>query len=326
MKLCIVIPAYDEEEAIALTIADYKMIFNEAIFVIIDNNSKDKTAETARKYLDLPRDHLLFETRQGKGAAVKAGLGRVAADVYVMTDADNTYTAADAKDLVDVLLDTRCDMVVGDRVSEGAYAAQNERRGHSFGNHFLTRYVSLLAGQRYRDVLSGLRVMSRPFVSMLDVQSSGFQLETELNITAAYVRASVIERPIDYRPRPEGSVSKLSTWTDGLRIGRFALINWIAFYPLLAFGLLSCVAFVASGALGVRVISIFLETGEMPYVSSAVAAAAAGLVALQALFSGLILHVGGQIERRRDVARLLERRRRWNETLDKCISTDSAAC
>ena len=314
--LCIVIPAYNEEIAIGQTIVDYKEVFPDAVIVVVDNNSSDRTGERALAELDLSRDLLIVERRQGKGAAVKAGLSRVCADVYIMTDGDNTYTAADAKRLYDILLDQRCDMVVGDRVTGGTYALQNTRRGHSRGNRILTRYISYLANQHYHDVLSGLRIMSRPFVNMLDIRSSGFQLETELNIVAAYVRAKVVEEPIDYRVRPEGSESKLSTVRDGIRIATFGLINWIAFYPLQFFGAISGATLAASLALGFFVFSVFFETNAMPYPSTAVAAAVMGLVGLQAMFAGLITRVITRAGRRRDVARMVEMRRNWNRELD----------
>jgi glycosyltransferase involved in cell wall biosynthesis len=311
-----VIPAFNEEHAIGLTVAEYKKSFPDATIVVIDNNSVDKTGEVARQALDPTTDHLLVERRQGKGSAVEAGLSRIAADIYIMTDGDGTYPAEDAKRLVTLLLDHRCDMVVGDRVSGGTYQKQNKRAGHSFGNRILTAYVSFLAGQKYSDVLSGLRVMSRPFVNMLDVRSSGFQLETELNVLAAYLRANIIEEPIAYLERPEGSVSKLNTVRDGFRILRFALLNWVAFYPLHALGAVAALALLISAALGIFVFVVFFELGYMPYPATAVAAAAAGIVGLQSFFTGLGLRIIGRGTRRRDVAHLIEMRRDWNTRLD----------
>ncbi len=324
---CIIVPAYNEEAAIAQTIRDYKTAFPDAIVVVIDNNSSDATSAEARTVLDPERDFLLLESRQGKGAAVKTGLGRVSADVYVMTDGDNTYPAADAARLHAHLLEARCDMVVGDRMASGTYAAQNDRRGHSAGNRFLTRYISFLAGESYNDVLSGLRIMSRPFVDMLDIRSAGFQLETELNVSAAYAKARVHELPIAYLARPEGSHSKLSTVRDGLRIGSFAFLNWIAFYPLQFFGAIAAAALTASLVFGLFVIGVFLETGSMPYPSTAVAAATMGLVGLQALFAGLVMRVIGRAGRRHDIARFLDRRRIWNARMDdRSRSVDRGMC
>ncbi len=231
-EICIVIPAYNEEKAIAETIRDYREHFPDAAIVVVDNNSSDKTSECAQAELADSKGFVIFEPLQGKGNAVKTGLSRVDADIYIMTDGDGTYPAYDARKLLGVMLENRCDMVVGDRLSGGSYMKQNKRAGHNFGNKFLSNYISSLSGQQYRDVLSGLRIMSRPFVAALDVRSSGFQLETELNIIAAYLRANVIELPIEYLSRPEGSFSKLSTYRDGIRILQFAILNWIAFYPL----------------------------------------------------------------------------------------------
>ena len=177
MDLCIIIPAYNESHAIAKTIGDYQSTFPDARIVVIDNNSTDDTGGIARAVLRDKKDVLLTERRQGKGAAVKNGLSRISSDIYIMVDGDGTYRASDAARLLKVLTDERCDMVVGDRVSGGTYASQNTRPGHNLGNRFLTSFISFLAGQKYVDVLSGLRVMSRAFVNVLDVRSSGFQLE-----------------------------------------------------------------------------------------------------------------------------------------------------
>jgi len=315
--ICIVIPAYNEEKAIRDTIRDYRKQFPGAAIVVVDNNSSDNTATYAKAELaDTANGYVISEPLQGKGNAVKTGLSRLDADIYIMTDGDGTYPAQDARKLVEELLERRCDMVVGDRISEGSYMKQNKRAGHNFGNRFLSNYISSLAGQQFRDVLSGLRIMSRPFVSALDVRSSGFQLETELNIIAAYLRANVVELPIEYLQRPEGSFSKLSTYRDGLKILQFAILNWIAFYPLRAFGILALMAFVISGILGSWVFYVFFKTGEMPYPSTAVLAAALGLVGLQSIFTGLSLRITGRNTRRTDISRLIEERRRWNFKLD----------
>jgi glycosyltransferase involved in cell wall biosynthesis len=316
LDLCIIIPAFNESRTIAQTIGDYQATFPDARVVVIDNNSTDETGGIARAALRDRKDLLLTERRQGKGAAVKNGLSRVSADVYIMVDGDGTYPASDAARLLKVLLDERCDMVVGDRVSRGTYANQNIRPGHNLGNRFLTNFISFLAGQKYVDVLSGLRIMSRAFVNVLDVRSSGFQLETELNVIAAYVRAEVVEVPVDYLQRPEGSKSKLNTISDGIKILWFALINWLSFYPLQPFGIVAAFAFGISGILGVEVFLIYFEIGQMPYSSTAIAAAAAGLVGLQSIFAGLILRILMRERRRSEVARLLDMRRLWNAKLD----------
>jgi glycosyltransferase involved in cell wall biosynthesis len=319
VNICIMIPAYNEECAVAGTIQEYKAAFPEARFVVVDNNSSDGTSARARSVLDPERDLCLFERRQGKGYAVKTGLSRLSADIYIMTDGDATYAAADARRLLNILVELRADMLVGDRVSDGAYDKQNVRVAHGWGNRSLTWVISRLSGQRYNDVLSGLRVMSRPFVSALDLRSTGFQLETEMNFVAAYLRSYVVEFPITYRKRMDDSVSKLNTVTDGLRIVYFTLTTWITFAPVQAFSVFAIFALLIAGSLGLRVITGFIEYG-WPYTTTAVAAATAGISAILALFNGLTLRILGHNDRRRDIARFLDAKREWNAKLDATVS------
>lgn len=322
MNLCIIIPAFNEEHAIGQCLAEYRQAFPDARIVLIDNNSSDATADKAKNYLTSPNDLILFEGQQGKGFAVKTGLSRVEADAYLVVDGDATYPAEDARRLVDKMIETRADMVVGDRLSEGAYATQNERIGHSSGNGLLTYIVSKLAGQSFNDVLSGLRVLSRPFVTTLDVRSSGFQLETEMTVIAAYLRAHVVEVPVDYRARGAGSHSKLNSIRDGLRILNFAISNWIAFAPMQAFLILAMLSGGVAAILGLRILLAFFAgdiAAGSTYTTTAAAAAAFGLVFALSLFFGVALRILGRNDRRREIARFLESKRQWNTRLDESI-------
>lgn len=319
MNLCIIIPAFNEEHAIGQCLAEYRQAFPDARIVVIDNNSNDATADKAKSHLTSPNDLILFEAQQGKGFAVKAGLSRVEADAYLLVDGDATYPAEDARRLVDKMIETRADMVVGDRLSEGAYATQNERIGHSSGNGLLTYIVSKLAGQSFNDVLSGLRVLSRPLVTTLDVRSSGFQLETEMSVIAAYLRAHVVEVPIDYRARGVGSHSKLNSIRDGLRILNFAISNWIAFAPMQPFLILAMLSGGVATILGLRILLAFFAgdiAAGSTYTTTAAAAAAFGLVFALSLFFGVALRILGRNDRRREIARFLEGKRQWNMRLD----------
>ena len=322
LQLVVVMPAYNEALSIAQTITDYQHILPEARIIVVDNNSTDQTFEIASKLARPGVDLVLREPRQGKGNAVKQGLSRLYADIYLMTDADNTYSASEARRLVEVMLDTRCDMVVGDRLSSGSYTENNKRLGHSWGNRFLSFFISTLSGRKYSDVLSGLRVMSNAFISSLDVRSSGFQLETELNIISAYVKADVVEVPIVYLNRPEGSLSKLSTVKDGFRILKFAIVNWIGFFPIQFFMTIATVSILGFFIFSYRVINGFLETGS-PYSTSAVAAAALGLLASFSVFSGLILKVLGRSIQREEIASFLRAKRMWNSVIDSNIQKKS---
>ena len=312
----IVIPALDEGTSIEPTIRDYQTEFPEARIVVVDNGSTDDTANRALAILRHDHDIFLTEPRRGKGNAIRAALGRLEADVFIMTDGDCTYPASEARKLYESLLATRADMIVGDRVSSGDLRRNNRRFGHDHGNRLLSRIVSALAGRDYVDVMSGLRVMSSPFVGALDVRSTGFQLETELNVIAAYLRATVVEHPIQYTARPPGSKSKLKTVQDGVRILFFAVTNWIAFSPMQFFGLISGLALICSTLLAYRVIAGFIEHG-WPYTTTAVAGGTAGLVGILALFLGLSLRILVRSQRRRDAAALLTARRQWNSRLDQ---------
>lgn len=318
IDVAIVIPAYNEAVAIAETIRDYKTHFPGARIIVVDNNSTDATFDQAAAATDPSRDFVLREPRQGKGYAVKRGISRSTANVFIITDGDLTYPASDARRLFDLMCDERMDMVVGDRVSGGQYAKQNKRAGHSLGDRLLTWTISTLCNRRFNDVLSGLRVMSSPFVSMLDVRSSGFQLETEINVTAAYLKADVVEERIDYLEREEGSSSKLDTIQDGIRILSFAILQWMALRPLQFFSIAAALVFVMSLSLAAFVLGEFAAAGftAMEHPSTAVAAATLAIIGTLAFFTGVILTIIGQNQQRRDIASLLSRRRAWNAALD----------
>jgi glycosyltransferase involved in cell wall biosynthesis len=315
IRLVVVIPAYNEEVSISQTMRDYQGVFPEASILVVDNNSRDGTQKAAASSLRPKKDLLLFEGRQGKGYAVKKGLSRLEADVFIMTDGDMTYPAKDARALYDLMLSSRVDMIVGDRRAAGVYDAQNSRFGHNLGNRMLTGLISRLAGQQYNDVLSGLRIMSAPFVECLDIRSEGFQLETEINIVAAYLRAEVLEVPIRYQGRPDGSLSKLSTVKDGMRILTFAIFNWIAFLPLQFFSIVAILGWGAASLLGYRVVSGFLHTG-WPFSTTAIAGVASALVGTMAIFTGLSLKIQGRLSRRTAISSFQQRKRLWNTILD----------
>lgn len=316
VDVVIVIPAYNEAAAIGDTIRDYQSVFPESRIVVVDNNSKDQTSEMASALLRPSRDLLLFEPQKGKGFAIKRGLSRLQGDIYIMTDGDMTYPASELRRLYELMVKDRGDMIVGDRHSDGAYAKQNIRFGHTIGNRLLTKLISRLAGQSFNDVLSGARVMSAPFVAQLDVRSEGFQLETEINVVAAYLRAEVLEIAISYKARPEGSESKLSTFSDGWRIIVFAFLQWIAFLPLQFFSVVAVISWFFASLLGYRVLFGFIQTG-WPYSTTAIAGASLAIIGTLALFTGLTLRIQGRAQRRQEIATFLQRKRAWNQGLDR---------
>ncbi len=315
LKLCIVLPAFNEEASIKRTILEYQSEFPTSQIIVVDNNSTDNTRDIAVSVLQTPDNLVVIERRQGKGHALRTAVSRIDSDIYVIADADYTYHASDAVRLVNLMLKGRHDMVVGDRISGGAYSSQNHRLGHSVGNLLISRIISLLMAHKFNDVLSGLRVISRPFASTLEFGSSGFQIETELNISAAYINADVVEAPIQYRQRPTNSVSKLHTVKDGLRIIQFAFASWFTFAPMQPFLICAFLFGTTSVYLAHRVVSGFLSTG-LAYSTTAIAGAALGLVAVLAMFVGILLTIIGKTMRRTQIALFLERKRAWNRLID----------
>ena len=225
------------------------------------------------------------------------------ADIYVIIDGGGTYSGKDARILTDLMISKRVDMVIGDRLSTGAYSRQNKRLGHLLGNSIMTKIISALSGRNYHDVFSGLRVMSRPFVQALEVRSPGFQLETELNVLAAYLKVSVWEVPIDYDARPLNSSSKLSTVKDGTKILSFALRYCLLFAPLLLFSIIAFITGMVGVALSCRIIHGFIQTG-WPYSTTAVAPFLVSNDVI-AIF-GIALELLVNNSRRREIANFLE--------------------
>lgn len=320
LSVAIIIPAYNEEQAIQGTIEDYKQEFPEARIIVVDNASTDKTAEQAKAVLRPVQDQLFFEAKQGKGYAVRKALSRVSADIFILTDGDMTYPASEAKKCFRILLKERCDLVTGDRQSSGSYKSQNKRFGHNVGNHLLTRFISALSGQNFNDVLSGLRIISRPFARQIAISSDGFQLETELTILSAHLNCDVVELPISYLERPPGSVSKLRSFLDGRKIIIFALMNFLFYRPLACWTVISSLGLFFCAILMLRPFSDYFSFGELTMnYSGSFAAAGAILTSLGvAGFISILMHFTVRLSRQRQEASLLEAKREWNSKLDSC--------
>jgi glycosyltransferase involved in cell wall biosynthesis len=293
--IAVLIPCYNEEAAIAQTVAGFRAALPDAAIYVYDNNSRDRTAELAAAAGAIIRR----ERVQGKGAVVRRMFADVDADVYVMADGDATYDAASAPALVARLLDEQLDMVVGSRVED---AAQAYRRGHRFGNKVLTGMLARLFGRSFTDILSGYRVFSRRFVKTYPALSTGFEIETDISVHALELRMPVAEVETPYFARPEGSSSKLSTYGDGWRILRTIVTLYRIERPLLFFGAIGAMLALVAVALAVPLAMTYMQTGLVPRFPTAIAAT--GLVILAALngFAGLILDT--VVRGRREVRRL----------------------
>ncbi len=319
LTIAIVIPAYNEETSIAETIRDYKKHFSFARIIVVDNASTDATYENALSELDSAQDLLLREPVRGKGNAMRAAVSRIDADVFVFTDADLTYPSSEAIKLLAVLLDERVDMVVGDRVSSGAYEAQNRRRFHGVGNAVMSWIVSSCARHHFNDTLSGLRVVSRPLGRCLEMRSKGFQIEAEFSLTAAYLGAQIREIPISYNQRLEGSTSKLRTFHDGWRILKFALSSFATYYPVPAFAMAAAMSSILGIFWGGRALIYYIEHGDMPYSATAIAAIGFGILSFQLAFSGIMLGLRQADSRHQGVTKFREMKQIWNTKLDAQI-------
>lgn len=257
----------------------------EATVYVYDNNSSDGTAKIAAEHGAV----VVHEGRQGKGNVVRQMLRDIDADCYVMVDGDDTYPIEQVHEVIAPILDGTADHVVGDRLSNGTYAAENKRAGHGFGNDLVRWLIKVLYGFEYTDVMTGYRAFNREFAKTLPVLSPGFEIETELSIHAVDKNWRIVQVPIDYRDRPEGSESKLNTVSDGIKVLKMIFSLFKDYKPLGFFSLIALVFFVIGLVLGIPVIAEFAATGLVPRFPTAILAVAfCGLAALM-LVCGLIL-------------------------------------
>jgi len=282
LRVAVLVPCFNEEAAIATVVADFRKALPAAGIFVYDNNSTDRTVEVARA----AGAEVRSERRQGKGHVVRRMFADIDADIYVLVDCDATYDAPSAPRMIEALVNDHLDMVVGLRVdqAEAAY-----RRGHRAGNWMLTRFLSSVFGQAFKDILSGYRVFSRRFVKSFPVLSDGFEIETELTVHALELALPVAEIETPYYARPEGSFSKLNTWRDGFRILGTILKLYRTEKPLRFFtGIGAFLALVAIG-LAIPIFITYLELGIVPRLPTAVLSTGLMILAMLSISSGLVL-------------------------------------
>lgn len=281
-RIAVLVPCYNEEQAIGQVIRDFLQILPEAVVFVYDNNSTDRTIEVARAAGAVVHS----VSRQGKGHVVRRMFRDVDADVYVLVDGDATYHAPSARAMIDKLVTEQLDMVVGARVEETRAAY---RRGHRFGNRMLTGFVRWMFGAAFTDILSGYRVFSRRFVKTFPVLSGGFEIETELTVHALELELPVAEIAAPYYARPEGSASKLNTWRDGLRILGMIAKLYRSERPLRFFSVLGAAIAAVAIVLAVPVLITFIEEGIVPRLPTAILSMGMIILAFAAVASGLVL-------------------------------------
>ena len=293
-EIAVIIPCYNEAPTIGKVVDDFHRELPEATVYVYDNASTDATAAIAMGHGATVR----FEPRQGKGNVCRQMFRDIDADCYLMVDGDDTYPAESALSLCAPILAGEADMVVGDRLSNGTYAQQNTRAFHGFGNDLVRAMIKWIYGYGFEDVMTGYRAMSRPFVKTIPVLSEGFQIETELSIHAVDRRWRIADVPVEYRDRPEGSVSKLNTVRDGLRV--IAMIGTLFkdYRPLKFFSLVALLFCISGLCAGIPVVTEYFTTGLVPRFSTAILAAALMFMAALSLATGFILDAVAKVERK----------------------------
>lgn len=291
-KIAVLIPCYNESKTIGKVVKDFKAVLPEAVIYVYDNNSTDGTDEIARAAGAVVR----YEYKQGKGNVIRRMFRDIDAQCYVMADGDDTYPAEFAPDMVSKVLDRRVDMVVGDRLSS-TYFEENKRLFHNFGNSLVRGTINLLFRSDIKDIMTGYRAFSYQFVKSFPVLSKGFEIETEMSIHAIDKNMFVENAVIDYRDRPEGSESKLNTYSDGLKVLKTIIRLFRTYKPMLFFGIIALVLGLLSVGFFIPVLFRYMETGLVPQMPTLVVCGFVMIVAIQSLFSGLILQTIGQKNR-----------------------------
>ncbi len=283
-KVAVLIPCYNEELTIKKVINDFQRELPDADIYVYDNNSTDSTYKIAVEEGAIVKK----EPRQGKGNVIRQMFFDIDADYYLMVDGDDTYPAEACHDLLKGLEDGY-DMVIGDRLSNGTYYSENKRAFHDFGNNFVRDTINRLYKSNIKDVMTGYRGFNKVFVKTFPVMSSGFQIETEFTLHALDKRLKLLELPIDYRDRPEGSVSKLNTYSDGIKVV-FTIFKMFKDYkPMIFFSILFLLFFVLSILAGIPVITEFMRTSYISKVPSALLATGLMIISFLCLFTGIIL-------------------------------------
>ena len=291
-KIAVLIPCYNESRTIEKVVTDFKRVLPEAVIYVYDNNSTDGTDEIARKAGAVVR----YEHQQGKGNVIRRMFREIDAECYIMTDGDDTYPAEAAPEMIAKVLERKADMVVGDRLSS-TYFTENKRPFHNFGNSLVRKSINVLFHTDIKDIMTGYRAFSYQFVKSFPVLSKGFEIDTEMSIHAADKNMFVENVVIDYRDRPEGSVSKLNTYSDGMRVIRTIIRLYRTYKPMNFFGAIAAVLAILSIAFLIPVLVKFSRIGLVPNFPTLCVCGFVMLAAIQAFFSGMILQTISQKNR-----------------------------
>lgn len=284
-KIAVLVPCYNEALTIEKVVKDFQQHIPEAEIFVYDNNSKDTTVEIATKAGAIVGN----EKKQGKANVVFRMFREIDADLYIMIDGDDTYPVECIREMVDQFIENNSDMLVGDRLSNKSYKKENKRAFHNFGNNLVRNLINIFFGSELKDILSGYRIFSRKFVKNYASSIKGFELETDLSIYALHYGLSIEEYSINYRDRPEGSTSKLNTFTDGFKVIKL-FFNLVRLYkPLLFFGMVSIVLFILGILFMIIPIREYFEYQYVYKVPTLIFSIMLIIVSILSLATGLIL-------------------------------------
>ena len=285
-KIAVLIPCYNEELTIEKVVKDFQKELPDADIYVYDNNSKDKTAEIAKNAGAIVRK----EIRQGKGNVVRTMFREIDADIYVMVDGDDTYPAEFVHQLIEPIRNDEADMTIGDRLSNGTYQQQIKKNFHEFGNNLVRKSINILFNNKLKDIMTGYRAFSKTFVKNMPVLSPNFELETEMTLFALDKKFRLKEIPIVFRERPDGSESKINTFSDGIKVIKTIIKMFKDHKPLKFFTIIFAILLIIGIIIGLPVIIEFCKTGYITKMPSAVLAT--GIITLAVICEqcGIILH------------------------------------
>lgn len=283
-KIAVLIPCYNEEATVGKVVHEVRAVLPEAVVYVYDNNSSDDTVRCAQEAGAVIR----YERRQGKGNVIRRMFREIEAECYLMLDGDDTYPLESAREMVDGILLRQADMVVGDRLSS-TYFTENKRRFHNFGNSLVRGSINRLFHSDIKDIMTGYRAFSYAFVKTFPVLSSGFEIETEMTIHAVNYHMQVENVVVEYRDRPEGSISKLNTYSDGMKVLWKIIQLYKIYNPLKFFSIIAGLLVIIAAILLLPVIVEYVQTGLVPRFPTLIVCGFMALAAMQAFFAGLIL-------------------------------------
>ena len=285
-KIAILIPCYNEEQTVAKVIKSYRKELPNATIYVYDNNSTDKTSEIARKNGAIVKK----EYRRGKGNVIRTMFKDIDADCYLITDGDNTYSSKKAKEMCEYILNEEADMVIGDRLSS-TYFKENKRRFHNFGNRLVRFLINVLFKSKINDIMTGYRAFSYSFVKTFPILSKGFEIETEMTIHALDKNLLIKEIPVEYTDREVGSISKLHTYRDGMKVLKTIARLFKEYKPFVFFGLVSVCFLIISISFAIPVFLEYFETGLVPRFPTLIFSGFMLMIAIIMFSSGIILEV-----------------------------------